>query len=68
MSIFDWVGSLVGGAILGYFLGLRGFMPWFIFIVGWIFLGVLAHAAFGIDTMFGYYLGINPIPVREDCE
>jgi len=67
MSIFDWVTSLLGAAIIGYFLGLHGIEPWSIFIIGWVFIGALAHSMFGINTMLGYYLGLNPIPVRKEC-
>jgi hypothetical protein len=67
MSIFDWVTSLLGAALLGYFLRLRGYVNWIVFLSGWTLTGVAIHAAFGVNTMFGYYLGLNPKPVRKDC-
>jgi hypothetical protein len=67
MSIFDWVTSLLGAALLGYFLKLRGYFNWTLFLAGWTLTGVAAHAAFGVNTMFGYYLGINPKPIRKEC-
>lgn len=66
MSIFDWVTSLLGAALLGYFLGIRG-LRWIPFLVGWTLFGIAAHAAFGVNTMFGFYLGLNPKPTREEC-
>lgn len=26
--------------------------------------GVVAHRVFGVDTMLGHYLGLNPLPSR----
>ena len=66
MSIFDWVTSLLGAALLGYFLGIRGLM-WIPLLIGWTLFGVAAHAAFGVNTMFGFYLGLNPKPTRKEC-
>jgi hypothetical protein len=68
MSIFDWIASLLGAFLVGYFLlKLRGYTNWAVFIVAWTLAGVGIHAAFGVNTMFGYYLGINPKPVRTIC-
>jgi hypothetical protein len=65
MSIFDWVTSLLGAAALGLLLGVKGPRNWALFIVGWVLFGVAAHAAFGVKTMFGYYLGLNEKPDRS---
>ena len=64
MSIFDWATSLLGAFLIGKFLGIKN---WLLFILGWIAFGVGTHWIFGIDTMFGYYLGINEKPIRKDC-
>jgi hypothetical protein len=66
MSVFDWITSLLLAGIVGYFLKLRGF-AWVLFIAFWILFGVLVHLYFGINTMLGYYLGLNPKPIREEC-
>lgn len=66
MSIFDWIASLLLAAIFGYFLKLRGF-AWVLLIFFWILFGVVVHLYFGIDTMLGYYIGLNPKPIREEC-
>ena len=66
MSIFDWVTSLLGAGLVGWWLGLKG-LQWVWFLVAWIAFGVLTHYAFGINTMFGYYLGLNPVPERKEC-
>jgi hypothetical protein len=64
MSIFDWVTSLLGAFLIGKLFGVSN---WLLFIFGWIAFGIFAHLIFGINTMFGYYLGINEKPVRKDC-
>jgi hypothetical protein len=64
MSIFDWVTSLLGAFLIGKFFGVKN---WLLFIFAWIAFGVFAHWYFGINSMFGYYLGINEKPIRKDC-
>jgi hypothetical protein len=65
MSIFDWVTSLCGAAIVGLIAGIKTPTNWLLFILFWILLGVAAHAAFGVPTMLGYYLGLNEKPSRS---
>lgn len=65
MSIFDWVASLLGAALLGLAFKLKGGIKWLLFIIGWVIFGIAAHAFFGINTMFGFYLGLNPKPNRS---
>lgn len=67
MSIFDWVVSLLGAWLLGCYIGVKGVEQWFTFVIGWILIGVIAHKAFGVDSMLGYYLGLNAKPVRVEC-
>jgi len=68
MSIFDWVFSLLIAFLIGFYgFYLKGFNKWIIFIVTWIGFGVFTHWVFGVNTMLGYYLGINPKPERKDC-
>jgi len=66
MSIFDWVTSLLGGGLFGWWLGLKG-IQWLWFLLVWVVFGVVTHLAFGVDTMLGYYLGLNPKPERKEC-
>lgn len=66
MSIFDWLTSLLAAFFIGKLYGIKG-MAWIFFIIGWIIFGILMHWYFGIDTMLGYYLGINVKPVRKEC-
>jgi len=71
MSIFDWVGSLVLAVLVGVFL-LRikaiNITGWIVWITLWTLFGVVVHYVVGVDTMLGYYLGINPKPKRsEEC-
>ena len=66
MSIFDWLISLLVAVLVGYFFKIRGFI-WIPFLFAWILLGVAVHSYFGVNTMLGYYLGINPIYIREEC-
>jgi len=65
MSVFDWVTSLLGAALIGWLLKLRGGVQWVLFILAWVAFGVATHYAFGVDTMFGYYLGLNKKPLRN---
>lgn len=65
MSIFDWVTSLLGAWLIGRFLlGLTDVGTWALFLLLWIALGVFVHWIFGVNTMFGYYLGISARPIR----
>ena len=68
MAIFDWVGSIVFAVLIGKFM-LRLSTPqtWAMWVTLWIAFGVLIHKALGVDTMFGYYLGLNPKPQRPVC-
>jgi hypothetical protein len=66
MSIFDWVTSLLGAGLVGWWLGLKG-LQWLWFLLAWVVFGVITHLAFGVNTMFGYYLGLNPPPERKEC-
>ena len=66
MSIFDWVTSLLGAGLLGWWLRLKG-LQWLWFLLAWVVFGVVTHLAFGVNTMFGYYLGLNPPPERREC-
>ena len=65
MSIFDWVTSLLAAYLVGrYLFGIKGVNSWGLFIIGWILFGVIAHKLACVDTMLGYYLGLNGPPKR----
>jgi hypothetical protein len=65
MSVFDWLASLLGAALIGYYLfHLGSALSWVAFIFAWTVLGVLVHLAIGVPTMLGYYLGLNDRPPR----
>lgn len=64
MSIFDWITSLLGAYIIGRWFHFRTRQQWVSWIILWIVLGVFVHAIFGINTMLGYYMGLNPRPLR----
>lgn len=65
MSIFDWVTALLGGFLIAYYL-LDITNPLYIvlFEIGFIIFGIIVHKLFGINTMLGYYLGLNDKPKR----
>ena len=67
MSIFDWVTSLLGAILVGRYFGITGYLKWLLFFIIWTLGGVAIHYAFGVNTMFGHYLGLNPVPVRAEC-
>jgi len=62
MSAFDWITSLMGAVLVGKWIQTK---DWFAFILAWIAFGVVAHLIFGVDSMFGYYIGVNKKPVRD---
>jgi hypothetical protein len=65
MSIFDWVTALLGGYLLSiYLFKIRDTKSIIIFEIMFIIFGIIVHKLFGIDTMLGYYLGINKKPIR----
>lgn len=67
MSIFDWAVSLTAAALIGQFL-LRlppSWILWITWLFVWTMFGVLVHKWLGVNTMLGYYLGLNPMPVRK---
>jgi hypothetical protein len=65
MSIFDWIASLAAAGLVGYLLKFDSVVKWIIFIIGWIAFGTLVHYYFGVSTMLGFYLGLNPKPLRK---
>lgn len=67
MAAFDWIASLTGAYIIGWFVGVRGFSMWLMWISAWTVFGVVVHYIIGVHTMFGYYLGLNPKPLKKDC-
>ena len=66
MAVFDWVASLLGGWIVGSYIGIHG-VTWIVWFLLWILFGVVVHLALGVNTMLGYYLGVNPKPTRSVC-
>jgi len=62
MSAFDWITSMIGAVLVGKLIQTK---DWLAFILAWIMFGVVAHLIFGVDSMFGYYIGVNKKPVRD---
>jgi hypothetical protein len=68
LAIFDWITSLLGAFIIGkYLLKIDETRIWIIYIIFWILFGILIHWYLKIDTMLGYYLGINAKPKIKQC-
>jgi len=68
MSVFDWITSLLGAWLIGhYVLKIKSIFNYVVWFIIWIILGIIVHKIFKIDTMLGYYLGINPKPKRKIC-
>ena len=66
MSIFDWVTTLLGGFIIAYYLiGIKDFKYIALFEFGFVLFGIVVHKIFGINTMLGYYIGLNEKPIRN---
>jgi lipid-A-disaccharide synthase-like uncharacterized protein len=65
MSIFDWVTALLGGYLLCiYIFNITDTKLIIMFEFGFIIFGIIVHKIFSVDTMLGYYLGINKKPPR----
>lgn len=65
MSIFDWMTTLLGGYLISvYLLNLHKVESIILFEILFIIFGIIVHKIFGINTMLGYYLGLNPKPLR----
>jgi len=62
MAVFDWVGSLVAGAVVGRWWGVAGVLGWALFLVGWVVFGVVVHWLIGVPTMLGWQLGLSAYP------
>ena len=68
MSIFDWITTLIGGYILAvYIFKFTEINDIVIFELLVIIIGIFVHSIFGINTMLGYYLGLNEKPIRTEC-
>lgn len=73
MSIFDWVATLLGGWLIARFLHKRwyGSYNYLNFLLSveilLIITGIIVHKLLGVDTMLGYYLNLNPKPIRTPC-
>ena len=69
MSLFDWISSLTGAYLIGYYiLKLKSFFSYMVWFIVWTLFGVWIHYIFNVKTMLGYYLGINEKPLRKKCE
>jgi len=68
IELLEWlflIGSprLLGGAIIGYFiLENHSVALWTMWLIVWILIGIVIHLLVGVDTMLGYYLGLNKKP------
>lgn len=68
MSIFDWVTSLLGAWLIGYYLlKIKSIFNYLIWFILWTLFGIFVHLIFRVDTMLGYYLGLNAKPKRKLC-
>lgn len=63
LSIFDWTISFLGAYIIGRWFHFRTRQQWASWLIFWVLLGIFVHAIFGVNTMLGYYLGLNPKPL-----
>ena len=66
MSIFDWITALLGGYLIArYIINTDDIIIIIFFEILFIIFGIFIHKLFGINTMLGYYLGINDKPIRN---
>ena len=65
MSIFDWITTLISGYLIAKYVVKTDDITIIIYVeIGFIIFGIFVHKLFGINTMLGYYLGINNKPIR----
>lgn len=66
MSIFDWVTTLLAGYFVAIYILKKNDIQSIVLIeFDVIILGIIVHKLFGINTMLGYYLGLNEKPIRN---
>jgi len=65
MSIFDWLVSIAIAVLVGRWVGIKTSIEMGLFALIWVLFGVIMHAAFGINTMLGYYFGVCDKPIRK---
>ena len=63
LALFDWTLSLVMGFLIGReFLNISTRRQMINWLLLWTLFGILVHKLLGVNTMLGYYLGLNPKP------
>jgi len=67
IAIFDCVATLISAILIGkYIFKFNNIFDMTIWIIIVFAFGVFIHYLFDINTMVGYYLGINDKPDRKD--
>ena len=72
MAIFDWIMTFIGiyliTIIVKYYYKNMNFYKLYLHLgIVTIIIGIILHKILGIDTMLGYYLGLNIKPKRIKC-
>ena len=68
MSIFDWLTALLAGYLIAiYIFKFTDLYKIIVFEIGLILFGIFIHKLFGVNTMLGYYIGLNEKPIRTEC-
>ncbi len=72
MAILDWVMTLFGAYILTHFLSRyfkneNFYRLLFNVTFGLTVLAIFLHWLFGVNTVLGYYLGLNEMPKIVKC-
>ena len=69
MAIFDWVATFVGSIIIQKYIIYKqikkSILQVFIYL---IIMGIIIHKTMKVDTMFGYYIGINKKQIPTKCQ
>lgn len=65
MPIFDLLGTALLAAVIGYYLGFRDVLTQTLWIITFFLIGIVTHLILRVDTMLGYYLGLNKKPIRK---
>jgi hypothetical protein len=68
MSIFDWLTALLAGYLIAiYIIRFTDIYKIILFEIALILFGIFIHKLFGVNTMLGYYIGLNEKPIRTEC-
>ena len=64
--MFDLFATIFAVFLIWLIFGFRSPRAFFVLLAITFVVGIMVHLYFGIDTMIGYYIGVNPRPWRPE--